>query len=146
MSSSAATLLGKMGFTPFFYGLETLEVYDKGNMFSVKVLDISDDDIATMFGAGVKNIAALSLAANYPTVAAVPHALINGYKNILALSIGTDYTFPLAEKVKEYLANPGAFAAASGGGGGGGGGAAAKAPEPEEEEEEEEGGDFDLFD
>ncbi len=146
VSSSAATLLGKMGFTPFFYGLETLEVYDKGNMFSVKVLDISDDDIATMFGAGVKNIAALSLAANYPTVAAVPHALINGYKNILALSIGTDYTFPLAEKVKEYLANPGAFAAASGGGGGGGGGGAAQAPEPEEEEEEEEGGDFDLFD
>jgi len=146
VSSSAATLLGKMGFTPFFYGLETMEVYDKGNMFSVKVLDISDDDITAMFGAGVKNIAALSLASNYPTVAAVPHALINGYKNILALSIGTDYTFPLAEKVKEYLANPGAFAApAGGGGGGGGGGAAAKAPEPEEEEEEE-AADFDLFD
>ena len=40
VSSSAATLLGKMGFTPFFYGLETMEVYDKGNMYSVKVLDL----------------------------------------------------------------------------------------------------------
>jgi large subunit ribosomal protein LP0 len=132
-----------MGFTPFFYGLETLEVYDKGNMFDVKVLDISDDDIANMFGAALKNIAALSLAANYPTLAAVPHSLINGFKNIVAISLGSDYTFPLAEKVKAYLANPGA------GGGGGGGDAPAKAaaaPEPEEEEEEEEGGDFDLFD
>ena len=94
----------------------------------------------------MKNIAALSLAANYPTLAAVPHSIINGYKNILAISVGTDYTFPLADKVKEYLANPGAFAPAGGGGGGGGGGAAAKAPEPEPEEEEEEEMDFDLFD
>lgn len=148
VTSSAAALLAKLGFTPFTYGLETLMVYDKGNMFDVAVLDISDDDIAQMFGRGLKNVAAFSLSsANYPTVAAVPHAIINGYKNVLAISIGTDYTFPLAQKVKDFLANPGAFAAAApSGGGGGGGGAAAKAPEPEPEEEEEEGMDFDLFD
>ena len=139
VTSSAATLLAKMGFTPFFYGLETQMVYDKGNMYDVAVLDISDDDIAAMFGTGLKSLAALSLAANYPTIAAVPHALINGYKNILALTLDTDYTFPLAEKAMAMAA------AAPAGGGGGGGGAAAKAPEPEEEEEEE-GGDFDLFD
>jgi large subunit ribosomal protein LP0 len=65
---------------------------------------------------------------------------------VLAIAVGTDYTFPLADKVKEYLANPGAFASAApaAGGGGGGGAAAAKAPEPEEEEEEAM--DFDLFD
>jgi large subunit ribosomal protein LP0 len=85
-----------------------------------------------------------SLASNYPTVAAVPHAIINGYKNVLAISIGTDYTFPLAQKVKDYLANPGAFASAAPAAGGGGG--AAKAAEPEPEEEEEEMADFDLFD
>ena len=148
VTSSAATLLAKMGFTPFFYGLETKMVYDNGNVYDVAVLDITDAQIAEKFGAGLKNIAALSLAANYPTLAAVPHSIINGYKNILAISVGTDYTFPLADKVKEYLANPGAFAPAGGGGGGGGGGAAAaaKAPEPEPEEEEEEAMDFDLFD
>ena len=145
VSSSAAALLAKLGFTPFTYGLETMMVYDKGNLFDVAVLDISDDDCTQMFGKGLKNIAALSLAANYATVAAVPHSIINGYKNVLAISIGTDYTFPLAQKVKDYLANPGAFAAAAPAGGGGGA-AAAKAPEPEEEEEEEEGMDFDLFD
>ena len=146
VTSSAATLLGKLGFTPFTYGLEAMFVYDNGNVFDVKVLDITDDAIAAMFGAGLKNIAALSLEANYPTIAAVPHAIINGYKNVLAIAVGTDYTFPLADKVKEYLANPGAFASAApaAGGGGGGGAAAAKAPEPEEEEEEAM--DFDLFD
>ncbi|OWK15145.1 hypothetical protein Celaphus_00000244, partial [Cervus elaphus hippelaphus] len=34
----------------------------------------------------------------YPTVASVPHSIINGYKRVLALSVETDYTFPLAEK------------------------------------------------
>jgi len=137
VTSSAATLLGKMGFTPFTYGLEVQMVYDKGAIFDVKVLDISDDDITQMFGAGLKNVAALSLATGYATVAAVPHAIINGYKNVLAISIATDYTFDLAQKVKDYLANPGAFGAAA---------AAAKAPEPEPEEEEEEEAAFDLFD
>ena len=146
VTTSAAALLGKLGVTPFFYGLEAMFVYDNGNVFDVAVLDISDEDITAMFGAGLKNIAALSLQANYPTIAAVPHAIINGYKNVLAIAVGTDYTFPLADKVKEYLANPGAFASAALAGGGGGGGAAAKAPEPEEEEEEEEAMDFDLFD
>ena len=146
VTTSAAALLGKLGVTPFFYGLEAMFVYDNGNVFDVAVLDISDEDITAMFGAGLKNIAALSLQANYPTIAAVPHAIINGYKNVLAIAVGTDYTFPLADKVKEYLANPGAFASAApaAGGGGGGGAAAAKAPEPEEEEEEAM--DFDLFD
>ena len=146
VTTSAAALLGKLGVTPFFYGLEAMFVYDNGNVFDVAVLDISDEDITAMFGAGLKNIAALSLQASYPTIAAVPHAIINGYKNVLAIAVGTDYTFPLADKVKEYLATPGAFASAApaAGGGGGGGAAAAKAPEPEEEEEEAM--DFDLFD
>lgn len=144
VTSSAAALLAKLGFTPFTYGLETLMVYDKGNIFDIAVLDITDEAITQMFGAGLKNIAAISLASNYPTVAAVPHAIINGYKNVLAISIGTDYTFPLAQKVKDYLANPGAFASAAPAAGGGGG--AAKAAEPEPEEEEEEMADFDLFD
>nr|KAF6282750.1 ribosomal protein lateral stalk subunit P0 [Myotis myotis] len=49
----------------------------------------------------------------YPTVASVPHSIINGYKRVLALSVETDYTFPLAEKVKAFLADPSAFVAAA---------------------------------
>ena len=66
VTTSAAALLGKLGVTPFFYGLEVMFVYDNGNVFDVAVLDISDEDIAAMFGAGLKNIAALSLQASYP--------------------------------------------------------------------------------
>ena len=57
-----------------------------------------------------------------------------------------DYTFELAQKVKDYLANPGAFAsAAPAAGGDAAAGGAAKAAAVEEEEEEAEM-DFDLFD
>ena len=95
---------------------------------------------------GVAQVASLSLASGYPTLASVPHSIVNAYKNVLAISIGTDYTFELAQKVKDYLANPGAFAsAAPAAGGGAAAGGAAKAAAVEEEEEEAEM-DFDLFD
>jgi hypothetical protein len=72
----------------------------------------------------------------------VPHFLVNGYKNVLAICISTDYSFPLADKVKHAIANPGANAAPAAAGGA----AKAAAPVVEEEEEEEEDAGFDLFD
>ena len=113
-------------------------------MYSPAVLDLTDDDMIASFGMGLKRIAALSMATGYPTIAAVPHMIINAYKNVLAIAVETDYSFKYADKVKAYLADPSAFASAAPAAGGGGG-AAAKAPEPEPEEEEEDMG-FDLFD
>uniref|UniRef100_A0A8C9TVX2 Large ribosomal subunit protein uL10 n=1 Tax=Scleropages formosus TaxID=113540 RepID=A0A8C9TVX2_SCLFO len=62
---------------------------------------------------GVRNIASVCLEIGYPTLASIPHSIINGYKRVLAVAVETDYTFPLAEKVKAYLADPSAFAAAA---------------------------------
>ena len=147
VGSSAAALLGKMKITPFEYGLVVQHIYDKGAVYPAAVLDITDEQLAAKFSAGVSNIASISLATNYPTLAAVPHYIVNSYKNVLAVSIGTEYTFELAQKVKDYLANPSAFQSSGGGGGGGGGGdaPAAAAAAPVVEEEEEDMG-FDLFD
>jgi large subunit ribosomal protein LP0 len=133
-----------MKFTPFTYGLEVLEVYDKGAMYPSAVLDITDAALEAKFMSGVKTIAALSLGSGYPTLASVPHSIVNAYKNVLAIAIGTEYSFELADKVKAYLANPGAFAAAAPAAGGGDAPKAAAAAV--EEEEEEADMDFDLFD
>lgn len=35
-----------------------------------------------------------------PPLPQVPHSLINGYKNVLAIAVETDYSFPQAEKVR----------------------------------------------
>jgi len=113
VGQSESSLLAKLNIKPFSYGLSILTVYDEGSIYDVAVLDMSDADIVAKFSAGVGKVAALSLGIGYPTVAALPHVLIRGYKNLLSISVTTDYSFPRADKVKQMLANPGAFAAAS---------------------------------
>ena len=76
-----------------------------------------------------------------PNKASVPHILADAFKNLLAVAVATEYTFPQAAHIKEVLKNPGAFAAAPTAAPAS---AAAKAPEPEPEEEE--AGAFSLFD
>jgi len=111
VGSSEATLLTKLNIKPFAYGLIIQTVYDEGSIYDAKVLDMTDADIFAKFQSGLKNVASLSLAIGYPTVASLPHSIIRGYKNVLAVGLTTDYSFPQVEKVKQIMANPGAFAA-----------------------------------
>jgi len=112
VSLSQAALLQMLGIRPFQYGLKVLTVYDTGAVYPAAVLDLTDDDILKKFFRGVNNVAALSLQIGYPTVVSVPHSVMNGYKNLLAVSVATDYTFPGSEKIKQLLSDPAAFAAA----------------------------------
>ena len=145
--ASAAALLGKLNIKPFAYGIELTKVYDQGQFFSSAVLDITDEDVEARIAAAVGNIAAVCLAADYPTLVSVPHSIINAYKNnVLALGVMLeDYTFPLAEKAKEILANPDAFAAAAPAAAATEEAPAEAAPAAAEESEDEDMG-FDLFD
>ncbi|CAI9767532.1 unnamed protein product [Fraxinus pennsylvanica] len=68
-----------------------------------EVLDLTEDDLIEKFALGVSMVTSLSLAISYPTLAAAPHMFINAYKNVLAVAVETDYSYPLADKVKEYL-------------------------------------------
>ncbi|MBA0842180.1 hypothetical protein Goarm_002024 [Gossypium armourianum] len=151
VGSSEAALLAKLGIRPFSYGLVVLSVYDNGSVFSPEVLDLTEDDLIEKFATGVSMVTALSLAISYPTLAAAPHMFINGYKNVLAVAVATEYSFPQADKVKEYLADPSKFAVAAAPVAAAGGAAPAaaapveeKKPEPEEESDDDMG--FSLFD
>ena len=103
VGSSESALLSKLGIKPFSYGLVVLSVYDNGSVFSPEVLYLTDDDLVAKFAAGLSMVSSLSLALSYPSLAAAPHMFINGYKNVLAVSVETDYSYPQAEEVKEYL-------------------------------------------
>jgi len=144
---SEATLLNMLKISPFTYGLVVQKVYDSGSVFDPEILDITDDDLKAKFMAGVANVAALSLAMSYPTIASVPHSVVNGMKNLLAVAAVTDITFKEAEMLKEFLADPSKFAAAApvAAAAAPAAAAAAKAPEPESEEEGDDMG-FGLFD
>jgi large subunit ribosomal protein LP0 len=144
---SDSTLLNMLGISPFTYGLVVKKVYDSGTVFDPQILDITDDDLKARFMLGVQNVAALSLKIGYPNIASVPHSVVNGMKNCMALAAVTDITFKEAAMMKEYLADPSKFAAV----------AAApaagaveekkeeKVEEPEEESEDDDMG-FGLFD
>jgi large subunit ribosomal protein LP0 len=113
VGASEATLLNMLNISPFSYGLIIQQVYDNGSVYSPEVLDITEDALHKRFLEGVRNIASVCLQIGYPTLASIPHTIINGYKRVLAVTVETDYTFPLAEKVKAYLADPTAFAVAA---------------------------------
>jgi len=149
VGASDATLLNMLKISPFTYGLEVCQVYDNGTCFSPAVLDITPDDIRAKFMEGVRDVASVSLAVGYPTVASVPHSIINGFKDLLAIAAATDVTFAEAEQMKAYLADPSAFAAAAPAADAAGGAAAeekAAEPEPEEEDESDDDMGFGLFD
>jgi len=159
VGASESALLSKLNIRPFQYGLRIKAVYDSGTVFEASVLDIDDNDLLTRFRNGVRNIACISLATDYPTLAAVPHLIVNGYKNVLALSMATNYTIDATKKLKEMLANPAAFAAAAApapaaakeapkdaGKGKDAGAAKKKEKEPEPEPEQDDEPMFNLFD
>lgn len=145
VGASEASLLNMLGISPFAYALKVVKVFDSGTVFDPKVLDITSEDIIKQFSAGIANIACVSLAVGLPTAASAPHMILNGFKNLLAIAAECEeITFPEAESMKAFLADPTAFAAAP---------AAAAAEETKEEAAPAEesgsssmGGGFDMFD
>merc|ERR1712198_805320 len=145
---SEATLLNMLNISPFTYGLVVQKVYEAGSVFSPEILDITDEDLKARFMQGVATVAAVSLSINYPTLASVPHSIVNGMKNLLSVAAVTDITFKEAEMIKEFLADPSKFAAAAPAAAttaAAAPAAAAAAPVEEEEEEDDDMG-FGLFD
>lgn len=136
-----------LGISPFTYGLVVQKVYDSGTVFDPAILDITDDDLKARFMLGVRNVAAISLKVGYPNIASVPHSIVNGLKNCMAVAATTEITFKEAEMMKEYLADPSKFAAVAAAPAAGGAAEKKeeKVEEPEEESEDDDMG-FGLFD
>lgn len=139
---SEATLLNMLNISPFTYGLTVTTVYDDGTVFDPSILDITNDVLLERLSEGITLIASLSLALRLPTIAAVPHLVINNFKNLVAISLASDYTIDHVKELKELLDNPEALAAAQASAqavaapSGGASGSAAKEEAKEESAEE----------
>lgn len=113
VGASEATLLNMLNISPFSYGLSVKHVYENGAIFAPEILDITQEDIRQKFRDGVKNIAAVSLAVGYPTMASAPHSIANGFKKLMAVAAATDIEFEQVKGVKEFLKDPSKFASAA---------------------------------
>lgn len=145
VGNSEAVLLQTMNIMPFSYGLKIEHVYEDGSFYSPAILDIKEEDILAKFSEGVANVASLSLEVGLPNEASIPHSIANVFKNLLALSVATEYTFKEAEDVKAFLADPSKFAVAAPVASSNTTTNSAPAPVEEEEESEEEMGFGGLF-
>jgi large subunit ribosomal protein LP0 len=141
ITASAVALLNKLNIRPFEYGITVETVYENGATYSVKVLDMSDNDLVNMFTAAAGRVAAVSFALGYINQVTLPHSFGRAFRMICAIALETDYDFDELKAVKEAIANPGSSApgpaadekkAAP----------AVKAPEPEPEEDVAPAGDL----
>ncbi|WBW75199.1 60S acidic ribosomal protein Rpp0 [Schizosaccharomyces osmophilus] len=135
---SEAVLLNMLNISPFTYGMDVIHVYDQGNLFNPAILDVSEDDLVARLLNAAKVVASVSLAANYPTIVSALHSIVNSYKNLVGVSLATEYTFEGTEQAKAFLADPSAFAAAAPAA------APAEAPAAEQKAEEPEESDEDM--
>lgn len=106
VGSSQAVLLTKLGVKPFEFGLKVIKVFAEGSVLDPAVLEVSNSDIISLFQQTIGRIASVGLQIGYPVASAVPHMIINSFKNVAAIAITTDITFPAAEKIKDIIANP----------------------------------------
>jgi len=94
INSTQAALLDLLKIYPFEYKMTITKVLQDGSVFGAGVLDLSTDIILAKFQNGIKNQASLSLGAGFATTASAPHSLLNGFKNLLAVSLASGYSFP----------------------------------------------------
>jgi large subunit ribosomal protein LP0 len=105
VGNSEAMLLQKLAIRPFTYGLVIANVYDKGSIFSPKVLDIKAEDLAYGFGEALSAVAGLNLATGYPTLASVPNSMVSAFKTLITIAVECDgYTFAKADAYKAAVA------------------------------------------
>ncbi|CAG59331.1 RPP0 [Nakaseomyces glabratus] len=144
---SEASLLNLLNISPFTYGLTVVQVYDQGQVFPSTILDITDEELVSHFVSAVTTVAAISLAAGYPTLPSVGHTLINNYKNLLAVAIASSYHYPEIEELIDRIENPENYASAAPAAAAASGDAApAEEAAAEEEDESDDDMGFGLFD
>ena len=105
VEATQAALLDKLKIRPFSYKMHVKKVYEDGQTFGAEILDITAADILKRFQSSISNIAAISLGSGYVTKAAIPHIIMNSFKNLAAVTFDSDYSFKQADKMKEAAKN-----------------------------------------
>jgi len=113
VGTSEATLLDKLSIMPFSYRAVVKTVFDAGFVYPAALLNLGTNDVMQMLAKGLQRITTVALQIGFPSLSTVPHLLANAYKNILSISVETDYEFEGSKDIKAYLKNPSAFASSA---------------------------------
>jgi large subunit ribosomal protein LP0 len=97
VGASEADLLAKMNIQPFSYGMEIRNVYDDGTILEKSIIDFDPSTLIDIFQSGVAKINAISLETGYVVKSAVPHMIMNAFKNVAAIAVETGYKLDALE-------------------------------------------------
>ena len=136
IDTTQSQLLDKLKIYPFEYKMKVTKILQDGYIFDAKVLSLTSATIIAKFKSACKVQASLSLGAGFPTTASVPHSMLQGFKNMVAVCAESGYSFKEGAALLEAAKNAPAAGAA--------GGASTKVDAPVEEEKKEEVEDVDM--
>ena len=72
-----------------------------GKLYGEEILKVTNDYMKTKLEQGIKNVLGFSLAAHIPTQASAPHMISNAFRNICALSLGTNVLIDATKNMKD---------------------------------------------
>jgi len=93
VENSAAVLLQKLSIKPFAYGMEILWVWDNGTILTPEIFNMNPADILNKFRHVASQVAAVSLAIGQPNQLSLPHMIINSFKNVASIALGSGLKF-----------------------------------------------------
>jgi len=93
IGNSEVALLEKMNLKPFFYGMKVISAYDDGSVLGADIVSLSSNDLLGKFADGVRNLTALSLQTGIPSEVAVPHLILDAFKNLAAIGLAANIQF-----------------------------------------------------
>lgn len=100
---SEAALLNMLNISPFTYGLTVKHIFEDGIVYDPSILDVTDEDLIEQIMSTASQLAGLSLATGMPSVVAVPHLIVNNYKNLVGLSLASDYCIEAVSEVSVFI-------------------------------------------
>jgi len=83
------SFIAKTQYQAFLVWNERPLLFDEGSILNRDQVSTNLESILKKFQQAAKNIAAISLQAELPTEASVPHSIVNAFKNIAAIALSS---------------------------------------------------------
>ena len=101
---SEINLMKKFNIRPYKHQMKIKKVMLNGKLYGEEILKVTDDYMKAKLEQGIKNVLGFSLGAHIPTPSSAPHVVANAFRNICALSLGTNVLIDATKNMKESAA------------------------------------------
>jgi|LauGreDrversion4_2_1035121.scaffolds.fasta_scaffold727534_1 large subunit ribosomal protein LP0 len=89
ITSSEINLMKKFNIKPYKHSVHVQNILMNGKLYDSGILKITNEHMKERLTAGIRNVAAFSIASSITTKASAPHVISNAFRNILGLSLAT---------------------------------------------------------